>query len=357
MQTMMNIEKNLERLMAMKTEHPGDLSVLMSCADTAMMAGRYLTASHCYQQVLEGKPGHMVARLSLARVFMIRGLLPEAAREVLAVLDLYPHNLEAHLLSGIIGDRGIPADMVRRLAAFKELSPDTSDLPVLRRMLELEREEASHEMNEYRGLAHDRAGDLFLEASGELARRRRDLMDKILENLAKFQEGGEEVRRPRLAVDPGRRRRFEAMVEELAGRMAPLSRTKGVNLVWVVSSDGMLGHHLTRESIDVASLLPVLTRGLGRLAGWNPSTTGHGLQYWVVECNQGLMAVRSLVADFYLVVVGGRGINFGVLRYTLDKNQEQLCQLLAMAGPTTENAAGGPSPAVATADASPAPGS
>lgn len=125
---------------------------------------------------------------------------------------------------------------------------------------------------------------------------------------------------------------YERIGHQLAPLTSTLMKTKGVIAVLVLSRDGHVVHKTDDgDSSKYAAFVTDAIQALG--------SEGDGLgvwQFWVLEFSKGILVLQRVSADYYLLVVGQAGSNFGVLTWTIEKNKAQLESVLADAPPIPE---------------------
>lgn len=217
--------------------------------------------------------------------------------------------------------------------------------------------EARHEEAEAaRRRAQEEEERLRVEAEEEERRRR-----AVEEEERRRQEAEEEERQRQLAEDEERHRREEEErleQERLASEAAEaaaleasrgtrereaayiglrpgldpvfgtLLKTKGVTSVLIVARDGCIVHKT--DDTDAQALSRFVVAAQEALA--TSGGTGFGTwQFWVLEYARGILVLQRVNSDYFLLVVGQAGANFGVLTWTIDKNKAQLEGVLAAA--------------------------
>ncbi len=183
----------------------------------------------------------------------------------------------------------------------------------------------------------ERARQAAEQAAEAEAQRQRDEEERV----RREQEEAERLERERqeaeaAAVNAGLREReaaYTQLREALEPTVSVLMKTKGVTSVLVMARDGMVVHQNLREELDTTKLSNFVRDALGVLSPpEDPGTLG-SWHFWVLEFARGILVLQKVTADYYLVVVGQAGSNFGVLTWTIDKNKPQLEAALAGAPP------------------------
>lgn len=124
---------------------------------------------------------------------------------------------------------------------------------------------------------------------------------------------------------------YAALAPALSTVSGVLMKTKGVTAVLVMARDGFRVHESHNQDVDLAHFTTFVVDALAALG-----SPGDELGRWgslFLEFTKGIVVLHRITADYYLVVLGGTGANFGVLTWTIDKNKGQLEGGLAGAPP------------------------
>lgn len=121
---------------------------------------------------------------------------------------------------------------------------------------------------------------------------------------------------------PGRLEFYSSLSADLGDLTGTLSKTRGVTSIYVVSRDGYLLEHSSKDDVAPERICAMVVEALDFLESFAPDP-----QYWVLECDGGILVMQTVDAMHVLVAVGQAGANFGALRYTMDKTRPRFAQL------------------------------
>jgi len=181
----------------------------------------------------------------------------------------------------------------------------------------------------------------------EEAERRRVEQEEEDRKRREAEEQAERERQEREAVEAaereaasGQRVREQAYAQlgvELEPVTTALMKTKGVTSVLVLARDGFVVHRSQSQDFEATKVSAFIINAVEALS---PGGVGTGdWQFWVLEFSKGILVLQRVTPDYYLLVVGQAGANFGVLTWTIDKNKAQLEAVLAGAPPVTPDGA------------------
>ncbi len=117
---------------------------------------------------------------------------------------------------------------------------------------------------------------------------------------------------------------YNGITAGLDSLVSTLAKTRGVTSIYVVSRDGHLIGEASKDAIGRERISEIVVEGLMFLEGFAAAP-----QYWVLECNGGIVVMQTIDNGHVLVAIGQAGANFGALRYTMDKTKPSFAQLLA----------------------------
>lgn len=349
---MTSLERQIDKCRRAAEEHPEDLDTLMAYAQICLRRDLRLEALQVFQRVLEVEP-RAEARLALARLFARQGHHSEAYGELRRLFEAEPSNVLGHaLLLWLRDHEAVPADLEPELGFI----PCKEALAETREGLESERDILAGEVDQYRALAAGPDPEPILLYHLEESRRRVERVIELLERVEGWEHLAEEappVPTPELVAPQDEEAPEEgveeAVVEPVEEALEPLpsgpsedrlafyaqvagpvadslgriGQTRGVTGSLVMADDPWLVRQVGQDS-DLSGALDPVAEGCRALVAF-----GEGLQYWVLECENGIVVVQRLDARHLLVVVGKTGANFGSLRYAIDKNRMELADLLA----------------------------
>jgi predicted regulator of Ras-like GTPase activity (Roadblock/LC7/MglB family) len=117
--------------------------------------------------------------------------------------------------------------------------------------------------------------------------------------------------------------------ESVTTVMAGLIKTKGVTVVMTCARDGYVIDSIINETIDYEEIGTIVRAGVETIANWRPDVPGKAFLYWVLEFEQGLLVIRAVNSDHFLLAIAKAGANFGAMRFSMEKGKEALDELLS----------------------------
>lgn len=353
METLTVLERQIENLRRTLEASPDDAGNLRAYAEACLRRDQRLEALQAYQRLLkvEETPD---AHLALARLFARQGHYAEAYAQLRRLFALDPQDLGGHaMIVWLQKHEPVPDD----LSGHVDFVPGRDQAATARQRLEEERDQLASEVDQYRALTSGPDPEPILLYHLEESRKR---VERVIEELERVEQwervagdapvlhgtpraplvsptaegdspaesGAEEpagqAPAPTAGAPSEERRAF---YEGLAGRMSDVlgrvGQTRGVTASLVVSRDPWLVHQVGQDG-DLQEALGEIAAGVQALVGF-----ADALQYWVLECADGIVVIQRLDDLHLLVVVGKSGANFGALRYAIDKLRPELADLLS----------------------------
>ena len=121
--------------------------------------------------------------------------------------------------------------------------------------------------------------------------------------------------------------KYDDLRPALCEAMQTIGKHRGVNSVLLIERDGLEVAAISPE-LDY-SLYPKFTSEVLELIDSHYSAGSPSpLLYAVLEYKGGLIALRVVASNYLLAVIAGSSSNFGVLRYSMEKVSERLCEML-----------------------------
>lgn len=124
---------------------------------------------------------------------------------------------------------------------------------------------------------------------------------------------------------------YQQVKDSITTVLAGLIKTKGVTVVMTVAGDGYVVDSIVNETIDYAQIGKKINSGIEVIRHWRDEEKGKSFLYWVLEFEQGLVVVRAINREYFLVAIAKAGANFGAMRYSMDKGKETLDEILSSA--------------------------
>ncbi|MHC9542965.1 MAG: hypothetical protein AB9903_25915 [Vulcanimicrobiota bacterium] len=124
---------------------------------------------------------------------------------------------------------------------------------------------------------------------------------------------------------------YQTVKDSITTVLAGLIKTKGVTVVMTVAGDGYVVDSIVNETIDYAQIGKKISSGIEVIRHWRDEEKGRSFLYWVLEFEQGLVVVRAINREYFLVAIAKAGANFGAMRYSMDKGKETLDEILSSA--------------------------
>jgi predicted regulator of Ras-like GTPase activity (Roadblock/LC7/MglB family) len=156
------------------------------------------------------------------------------------------------------------------------------------------------------------------------------------EDIPGLEEESSAVEEPvdeKAAVSAERLTFYGEIKESVTIVIAGLIKTKGVTVVMTVARDGHVIDSIINEAIGYDEIGDIVRAGVDSIARWRSNEQGKAFLYWVLEFEQGLLVIRAVNNEHYLLAVAKAGANFGAMRFGMEKGKEALDEILSMAPP------------------------
>lgn len=127
-------------------------------------------------------------------------------------------------------------------------------------------------------------------------------------------------------LSPERVSYYESIAPAMREAVDDLLRTRGLTSIFVVSSDGHVVAHQSRDSVTPEQMGELVLQIQSCLREF-----GNELAYWALECEGGIVLLQQLDERHGLVAVGQPGASFAMIRLNLDRARPRLAEPLASA--------------------------
>ncbi len=124
---------------------------------------------------------------------------------------------------------------------------------------------------------------------------------------------------------------YQEVKDSITTVLAGLIKTKGVTVVMTVARDGYVVDSIVNETIDYGQIGKKVNSGIEVIRNWRDETKGKSFLYWVLEFEQGLVVVRAINREYFLLAIAKAGANFGAMRYSMEKGKDTLEEVLSSA--------------------------
>ena len=288
--------KKIERLRRLLDATPDDTMTALALGEAHLRQGRHLEALLIYQEIAS-RCRVADVHLAMAQIYAEHGHFRQAVSELQKLLALDPNNVEARLVLEELGSKGkLPNEVLSLLSP----APDKKAVSEARERLSIQRSLLRVEVESLKQKAELVPGQPALSFyAGEAEKR----LLRVQERLSRL-DGLED----RQQVRP-----------RLASHLLPLIQLKGVESLTLLSRTGELIEHSGETAVTAETMRQWITEALEFLDDYpdKPKT-------WVLECKKGVVLLEVAAANYVLMVVTNESLNFGTLRFTVDRVVTQL---------------------------------
>ena len=288
--------KKIERLRRLLEAAPDDTMTALALGEAHLRQGQHLEALLIYQEIAS-RCRVADAHLAMAQIYAEHGHFRQAVSELKKLLALEPHSVEARLILEELGSQG---KLPNEVLALLNPAPDKKAVSAARERLSIQQSLLRVEVESLKEKARMVPGQPALSFyAGEAEKR----LLRVQERLTRLDtlEDRQQVR-PRLA-----------------SHLLPLVQLKGVESLTLLSRAGELIEHSGQTSVTADTMREWIKDALDFLDDYpgKPKT-------WVLECKKGVVLLEVAAADYVLMVVTNESLNFGTLRFTVDRVVTQL---------------------------------
>lgn len=292
--------KKIARLKKLLQTSPDDTMTALALGEAHLRQGQNLEALLIYQEIAS-RCRVADVHLAMAQIYAEHGHFKQAVDELRKLLTLEPTNVEARLILEELGSkRKLPNEVVALLTP----APDKNAVEAARERLTIQLSLLRVEVDSLKRQAQMVPGQPALHYYADEAEKR---MQRVRERLSRLQNlKSRQLVRPRLA-----------------SYLLPLIQLKGVESLTLLSRSGELIEHSGKTNLDSEVLKQWLSDALEFLDDYPDKPKS-----WVLECRKGVVLLDIASANYVLMVVTNESLNFGTLRFTVDRVVAQLDQAL-----------------------------
>lgn len=296
-----SLEDKIDRLRGLLEATPDNTMTALALAEAHRSQGQHLEALVVYQEIAS-RCRLADVHLALAEIYAQHGHSRQALAELEKLLVLDPNSVQARLVFEELKMLSVPRELVAKLAPTPALE---AVLDARQRML-VERSLCRMELAELQRRAALDPNQPELRYFALEAEKRLHRLENRLQCL--------EMLQARVANTA----RLDTYVETLA-------RVRGISTVTIVSRyDGVLQHRTNGPNVPPEQLKNWVLEALDLLDAYPARAKS-----WALECRGGVAVIEVLDSRLALMVTGEAGLNFGSLRFTLEKARAELQVALA----------------------------
>ena len=375
------IESKIDKLESLRNEYSEDISIDMAFAEYNFIHGNRLKAICAYQDILKKDESALSAGLNLAVLFMLGNFINEGFSEFLKLMKKDPSDLFSYFFCKFYSDKyEVPKELKDEFSVLTEFTYSFKEIELFLNRIESIIDLISLEESEYKEISLKESSVLAFQYMAKLASDRKSefsdiynyVLDiknsmifkikaekeaKILEEKRRFEEEEaarlaeeQRIREEKERAEEEERRRIEEerrrieeeqnRENEIIQRYAELSKHLEPELVSFAKNKGVIGVALIdRSGRKIASVInesmaedkfaDFANRAISIITDHRASSKGNSLLYWVLEFENGLIAIRLVDSERALLMGAGVGATFGILRYAMEKTKENIIQVLS----------------------------
>ena len=280
----------------MLEEAPENTMTALALAEAHRSQGQDLEALVVYQEVAS-RCRLADVHLAMAEIYAEHGHPRQTLIEVEKLLDLEPNSVQARLVLEELQGFPLPRELAERIGP----PPSLSAIVETRDRLLVEKSLARVEVEELQRKAALVPGQPALAFFALEAEKRLDRLENRLQRIRTLET--------RVRLPPN----WVAALEDL-------SRVRGILTVTLISRDtGVLKHLSNRCETSPEQLRDWILEALDFLDSYPDQAKS-----WVLECQEGVVVLQILDPQHTLMVTSDASLNFGSLRFTLEKLRAEL---------------------------------
>ena len=192
-------------------------------------------------------------------------------------------------------------------------------------------EERRKEEEERRRIEEERRAEEERRRREEEERRRREEEERIRREEEERRAEEERIRREeeerKAEEERKKREKYDNLRPALCEAMQSIGKHRGVNSVLLLEKGGVEIAAISPE-LDYSDYPNFTSEVVELIDSHYVDGAPSPLVYAVLEYKGGLIALRVVASKYLLAVIAGSSSNFGVLRYSMEKVSEKLCEML-----------------------------
>lgn len=268
----------------------------LALGEAHLRQGQHLEALLVYQEIA-GRCRVADVHLAMAQIYSEHGYFRQALSELENLLGLEPDNVEARL---ILEELSTKQELPNKVLNYLTPAPDSKAVEKTRERLSVQRTLLRVELQSLKKKAGLVPGQpALLYYAGEAQKR----LERVEERLSRLQNlSARQQVRPRLA-----------------SHLLPLIQLKGVESLTLLSRTGELLEHSGQTRVSADTLREWLIEALEFLDDYPDEPKN-----WVLECRHGVVYMEVVARDYVLMIVTDDSLNFGTLRFTVERVASEL---------------------------------
>jgi tetratricopeptide (TPR) repeat protein len=292
--------EKIERLRALLKATPDDAMTALALGEAHLSQGQQLEALLIYQEIAS-RCRIADVHLAMAQIYSEHGHFRQALEELEKLLALEPRNVEARL---VLEELSAKEELPNEILVYLTPAPDSQAVEQARERLSVQ--------------------SILLRVEVQSLKRKAELVPS--QPVLSYYAGEAEKRLRRIEA---RLERLDGLSKKqqvrphLAAHLLPLIQLKGVESLTLLSRSGELLEHSGETPVSSETLREWITEALEFLDEYPDEPKS-----WVLECQEGVVLMEIIAANHVLMVVTNASLNFGTLRFTVERVSASIAEHL-----------------------------
>ncbi|MFH1453667.1 MAG: hypothetical protein ABIH00_06780 [Armatimonadota bacterium] len=301
---------------------PGNVTACFHLGEIKSVLGFYLEALMCFEKAISKDPRFLKAYIEIAKIYLHKKMYGDTYRVLNKIKDISPKNMEGYLLYKLLKKESKDKNQV--IQDYEDFSTSEEEIASLQVNYQLKLGQYDKLIKEYEDLLGQNPSCMRTEFAINVLKRGRDFNKSIL--------GGQTITKtktkaPLKKAKPKAAKKDVHQNAELSGPLEEFLKLRSVMCAAVFDKKG--------EIIAQVSLKPAykntdyikLIDNLKYLDKW-AKTINKEPNFVSFEYDNGLVFINKLSKKYYFISAGEGLVNFGSLKYTFDKNRQDMLEAI-----------------------------
>lgn len=326
------LDEQLEYLEQRLIKSPDDTDLLFSYGETSIKKGLFLKALNAFEKILARDSTKSQVYLNLAKIYYSKEMWGDSLENLKKAAEIPPLSIEGFWLYNKLSKKtGKEEFFFEPVSGYENFNTAQDEIASFQVKCQLEIGDVNQLIGQYQTILKKSDFDPLIEYDLKMLNLRKDYLEDLFGEakvLLKDQVKAAVSQKISIADKKISLSLYEEVKADIRKILESFIQMRSVAAVAVFDAKGEVLEGISRKPVYGHNIYKETLSGIEFVNNWAAENKAGDLNFWVVEFSDGLWLNQKLSKNFLLSVIGEGLINFGAIKYSLEKYKPQLVEIL-----------------------------
>lgn len=327
-----SLDEQSEHLEQRLNKEPDSLELLLAWGEVNFKKGRFLKALDAFEKILAQDQMQSQIYLNLARIYYLKGMWTDSLEKLKKVAEFLPLNIEGFWLYDKIAQKSDKEDFFfESIPHYDNFKTTQDELASFQVKCQLESGDMDQLIGQYQVVLEKTDFDPLVEYDLRMLNLRRVYLENLFNEATTILKDQTKVSKSRKITITGKKisaNLYEEVKADLRKVLEAFIQMRSITAVAVFDSKGEILESLSRKPMYSHKVYQETLTDIEFVDNWAIENKAGDLSFQIVEFSDGLWLSQKLSNKFSLNIIGEGLVNFGAIKYSLEKYKPQLIEIL-----------------------------